>query len=270
MRTFKTWCPKALALIGDLPPTLRSRAIVLRLRRRLPTERIEPLRLDRLFADLTPLRRQLARWAADHAAELAALDPSVPAGLHDRAADNWRALFTVAETLGPGCVALARHAAKALGGTGASDAGDAGVELLADLREAFDGRERLETPEILTALHGLELRRWPTYSRGKPISPHAVAKLLNRYEIEPTRWRDGDRTARGYLRAAFLDAWGRYLTDLPADPKQSDTSDTSDTDKAQSGGVVSDVSDVSLSQSLAADVHETPEQAERHALADGA
>jgi hypothetical protein len=33
-RTFSTWAPKAIALIGDLPPTLEDRSIVLTLRRR--------------------------------------------------------------------------------------------------------------------------------------------------------------------------------------------------------------------------------------------
>src|SRR5262249_48912987 len=51
--------------IGKLPATLASRAIHIELRRKTATERVEPLRLDRL--DYEPLRRQAARWAADQA-----------------------------------------------------------------------------------------------------------------------------------------------------------------------------------------------------------
>ena len=47
-RRFRTWAPKAIALIGKLPPTLASRSIHIKLQRKLPTETVEPLRADRL------------------------------------------------------------------------------------------------------------------------------------------------------------------------------------------------------------------------------
>src|SRR5262249_20113727 len=56
-RTFSTWAPKAIALIGRLPATLHDRALVLPMRRRSPHERVERLRLDRL-RELDPLRAQ--------------------------------------------------------------------------------------------------------------------------------------------------------------------------------------------------------------------
>lgn len=40
-RPFSTWCPKAGALIGNLPDTLQDRSIVITLRRRLASERSE-------------------------------------------------------------------------------------------------------------------------------------------------------------------------------------------------------------------------------------
>jgi len=69
-RTFSTWGPKAIALIGRLPATLEDRAIVILMRRRAKSEHVERLRLDRLHAETEPLRRQAARWVADHLAAL--------------------------------------------------------------------------------------------------------------------------------------------------------------------------------------------------------
>lgn len=83
-RAFCTWAPKAVALIGKLPDTLAERAIVLPMRRKLPSEKVERLRLDRLngFEDL---RRRCVRWAEDHLEAFEAADPAMPEKLHDRA-----------------------------------------------------------------------------------------------------------------------------------------------------------------------------------------
>jgi hypothetical protein len=66
------------------------------LRRRRPDEPIKSLRLDRT-GELEGLSRKAARWATDHAPELAAADPTMPDGIIDRVADNWRPLLAVAD-----------------------------------------------------------------------------------------------------------------------------------------------------------------------------
>ena len=70
-RAFSTWCPKAIALIGRLPDTLADRAIEIAMRRRTAGERVERLRQDRIEGECADLRRQAARWAADHLADAA-------------------------------------------------------------------------------------------------------------------------------------------------------------------------------------------------------
>lgn len=47
-RAFNTWAPKAIALIGKLPSTLADRSIVIPMRRKLPGEQVERLRLAQL------------------------------------------------------------------------------------------------------------------------------------------------------------------------------------------------------------------------------
>src|SRR5205814_8931570 len=96
VKTFSTWCAKAIALIDRLPNTLQDRSIVIRMRRKQSTEVVERLRLDRL-AGLQELCSKCARWVADYSGELALADPAMPAQLNDRAADNWRPLMAIAE-----------------------------------------------------------------------------------------------------------------------------------------------------------------------------
>jgi putative DNA primase/helicase len=76
-RRFNTFCMKAIAAIGDLPGTIESRAIGVRLKRRMAGEHVERLRADRLERELEPLRRQAVRWAKDNEGVLREADPPV-------------------------------------------------------------------------------------------------------------------------------------------------------------------------------------------------
>ena len=72
--------------------------MIVRLRRRKPSEKIAGFRSDR--ADhLIELSRKASRWAGDHKVALAAADPDM-GQLVNRIADNWRALFAIADAAG--------------------------------------------------------------------------------------------------------------------------------------------------------------------------
>ena len=114
-KQFSTWCPKAIAKIGKLPPTLTSRSIHIQLQRKTPAEVVEPLREDRI-SHLEPLARKAARWAADNFAVLKASDPELPATLHSRIADNWRPLIAIADQFGGEWPERARRIAQNLRG----------------------------------------------------------------------------------------------------------------------------------------------------------
>ena len=89
------------------------------LRRKMPGERVE--RLDEpARARLRGLARKLRRWADDHQDGLADAHPATPAGLHDRAADNWRPLLAIADAVGGAWPERARRAAG--GRSGGTDA----------------------------------------------------------------------------------------------------------------------------------------------------
>jgi hypothetical protein len=88
-RKFSVWTPKAIACIGSLHPTLTDRAISIRMKRRLKSERVERYRARRHGPELEELCSKAARWTADHRHLLEDADPSLPEALDDRAMDNW-------------------------------------------------------------------------------------------------------------------------------------------------------------------------------------
>ena len=219
-RIFTTWAPKAIAKIGKLSGTLADRAIPIRMARKLPADRVE--RLTEAEVDrLRDFARRAARWVADQFVDLRDADPPTPAGLHDRAADNWRPLLAIADVAGGGWPVRARVAIARLAD---DDDGDeaAPVLLLGDLRDLFDARrvDRLPSAEIAEALGKLEERPWPEWKNGKPITQRQVAALLRPFRIVPNNIRLPDgKTPKGYHRDQFADAWRRYLSEDPlSDP----------------------------------------------------
>ena len=60
-------------------------------------------------------------------------------------------------------------------------------------------------------LHALEDRPWLEWGRmRKPITQNAIARLLKAYDIKPGNVGPRDNRAKGYVWAAFDDAWKRY------------------------------------------------------------
>lgn len=221
-RIFRTWGPKAIALIGKLPGTVEDRAILIRMRRKRPDETVKRLRRSTLVTELESLRRRSARWAADSIANLRTADPIVPNQLHDRAADNWRPLLAMADLIGGTWPERARKAALTLQGD-AEDDDSAGVKLLADIRKIFTEKttERIPSRDLADALAELEDRPWPEWRRGSPLTPTSMARLLKPFGISPKQLRiDGDK-ARGYELADFEDVFARYLPVETVHPVQS-------------------------------------------------
>jgi putative DNA primase/helicase len=222
---FSTWCPMAIALIGKLPPTLASRSIHVELQRLRRGEIVEPFRLEKApYADLA---RKAARWALDNLNALRGVEPAMPEGFMNRRADNWRPLFAVADRAGGAWPELAREAALTLNHVDAGE--DIKAMLLADIRAVFGGGHVLSSTELVEALKGMEDRPWPEFGRSKkPISTHAVARLLKPLGIGPHRRRDGS----SYLIRDFAEAFERYLPpdqgSQSATVQQSPTSSASD------------------------------------------
>jgi 5S rRNA maturation endonuclease (ribonuclease M5) len=235
------YCAVALAGLGWLPETLMSRSIVIRMRRRAPTETIEPYRRRDEVDEGHELRGRLAGWAAAKGKILYASRPALPPGIEDRNADVWEALFAVADAAGGDWGKKAREAAIALVAAGREQEPSLGIRLLADLRTVFGKTEACFTEAVLTALHDMEEAPWKDLN-GKGLDSRGLGLRLRQYGIQSKQIRDGATTKKGYQRADLADAWARYLPS----PQTSETSETAETSPDFRSPNVSAVSDVSL------------------------
>jgi putative DNA primase/helicase len=157
--TFSTWAATAIAMIGQLPPTLGDRSVTVRMRRRRPDEAVARLRADRC-PELDVLGRKAARWAADNIEALRSADPDVPASLQNRAADNWRPLIAIADAAGGDWPARVRQIAEYTA-RAAEAAPTDGALLLGDIRNIFaeTKSDRLKSADIVAKLTAIEKPR---------------------------------------------------------------------------------------------------------------
>jgi hypothetical protein len=211
-RSFSTWCPKAIALIGKLADTLEDRSIQIRMQRKTADDQVQRLRSDRIGKELEPLRRKAARWARDVNAGLREADPRIPSELHDRAQDNWRPLIAIADAACGMWPGVARDAAIALAGSTGDDDRSIRAQLLADIRSIFQDRNitRISSEDLTKALGDMIERPWPEWSKGKPITQRQIARLLKPFGIQPRQLRIGEKV-RGYeMDESFRDVCSRY------------------------------------------------------------
>ena len=99
-KDFSTFCPKAIAGIGNLPDTVADRSILIRLQRRAPSERVERFRERLVREEAGPLRQALQTFAQTETDRLCDARPSLPDELSDRAADVWEPLLALADHAG--------------------------------------------------------------------------------------------------------------------------------------------------------------------------
>jgi 5S rRNA maturation endonuclease (ribonuclease M5) len=218
VQAFPAFAAVALGGIGDLPDTLRSRSIVIPMRRRAPGEVVVPFRQREAAPVGARLRDGLARWMAASHERLLAI-PVMPEGVTDRAADGWEPLLAIADAAGGSWPERARVAAVALVAHTREQAPSLGIRLLEDLRTIFEreGKEALPTSVLLERLHRLEESPWSSL-RGKPLDAYGLARRLGAFEIRSKNIRDGGdgrRVVKGYDRSSFVEAWERYLPRAP-------------------------------------------------------
>jgi hypothetical protein len=234
-RQFACFAPAVLAGIGlfeKMPRTLASRTLKVHLDRRREDEPIAELSLAPPDPKFARLSRQLARWIDDNRDQLQR--PAMPAGVINRAADNWRPLVAVADRAGSSWGARARELARHAANRPRDDSRDTMIMLLTDIRAAFEkgGSDEIsdlfaegEGPRITSKalceyLRGLLDRPWPEFGRArKPLNPRQLADILCPLEIRPGSVKiNGKETKKGYYRSAFDDAFTRYLPDSAGTP----------------------------------------------------
>ncbi|WP_455753805.1 DUF3631 domain-containing protein [Streptomyces decoyicus] len=217
---FPTFAMAALAGIGDLPDTIMDRAVVLRMQKRKPGERITPFRSRYSLPELHAVRDRLAAWLTPLRGTAAGLVPKMP--VEDRAADTWEPLVIVADLAGghwptsarAACLAMTRHEAVQ------DEQTTLKTRLLRDIRRIFEregNKEALRSQDLLAVLLADAESPWPDYGT-KGLTAFHLSALLRDFGIRPANYRfEQGRQAKAYARNQFLDAWARYCPD-PTQP----------------------------------------------------
>ena len=218
-RRFVTWCPKAIAGIGGLPDTVLDRSIVVKLARRPAGVSLAHWR-DRDRTAIESLRRQLARWCEDEAANVVTglSGVSFPPGLHDRGRDAWEALLAIGDTAGSdwsGRDGRAWQACEHVTASTADEETGAREMLLADLRTIFEADgwpEAIASNPVLDKLTALEGRPWSEWRRGKPLSSRGLSRLLKPFGVQSRNhlFPDG-KQLKAYFLADLEAHWKAYF-----------------------------------------------------------
>ncbi|MER5368517.1 DUF3631 domain-containing protein [Streptomyces sp. NPDC002722] len=229
---FPTFAMAALAGIGDLPDTIMDRAIVIRMQKRKPGERITPFRSRYSVPKLHALRDRLADWLVPLRGTVAGSVPEMP--VEDRAADTWEPLVIAADLAGGHWPARARAACLAMTRNEVvqDEQTTLKTRLLRDIRRVFDqeaGKEALRSQDLLAVLIQDAEAPWAEYGT-KGLNAYHLANLLRDFGISPANYRfENGRQAKAYARNQFVDAWARYCpapapsvptAEIPARPAQ--------------------------------------------------
>lgn len=214
-RDYKTYCPKAVVLIGELSGTLADRCIEIRMERKAG-ERIERFRFAKVKEQSAALKQDIEAWT--HAQRQAIADwyqHNELLFLEDREEELWLPLYAVCAVLAPDRLDELQSVALLMSATkGGSESNEWGIRLLSHIRGIFAARggDRITTELLLNALVQLPESPWGAWNHEYGIYARDVAKLLKPFAISSQNIRvDENKVVKGYLRMSFEDAWKRYL-----------------------------------------------------------
>ena len=186
VKLFNTWAPKAIAAIDKIADTLEDRSVIVHIKRRAASEKIQRFRSAECVALADPLRSRAARWAQDNIETLRSSKPEVPEALNDRAANNWEALFAIADLAGDEWRQRARTAALMVSGETEESDDSVLVDLLKEFHEIFNSCDRISSTDLVKRLSDNPEGRWVEYGQArKPITQRQVARILSPIKIRP-------------------------------------------------------------------------------------
>lgn len=214
---YPTFAMAVLASIGDLPDTITDRAVVLRMQKRKPGEKVTPFRSRYATPELNALRDKLAAWLGPLRGTAGRMAPTMP--VEDRAADTWEPLVIIADLAGGHWPASARAACVAMTRFEAvqDEQTNLKTRLLRDIHRVFEAHgnpEALSSLDLVTALLQDHEAPWAEHGTNG-LNAYHLGRMLRDFDIRPANYRfDKGRQAKGYARNRFLDSWARHCPDL--------------------------------------------------------
>jgi hypothetical protein len=231
---FRTFAPMALAGKGEvLPESVITRAIVIRLQRRMGNKFIEDFLTDLVAFEAEELREELLGWSDYCAQDISILNFELP--VRDRDREVWLPLFLVAHLADSAWIKRAEIALANIEESKSDNTLSRERQLLSDIWKIFQSQEkdRIKSSVIILELIEMIDSDWDSYNYGKPINERALAKKLRTYGIKPAQIRfENGVGAKGYHRSEIESAVRRYLdqpvsenTETPETPETKPTLD---------------------------------------------
>ncbi len=227
VKTYSTYCPKAIAGIDSLPSTLMTRSVKVRIHRKSKEKSLT--RLDQHLlesGEFEPVRQALAAWSSQATGLLKQMDPTIPPELPDRAGDNWRALLAIAELAGPEWHNRAVKAALKIEKEFEFDETPK-VQLIQALQPVCADlpatMQKIPTVNLITGVNRL-LKDGEIDCLDKPLTPQALGRTLKAFGVKPHKWRVDDEvdevraenpTPRGYFKHELEKLFKRYGASKP-------------------------------------------------------
>ena len=212
---FSTFCPKIITGIrsSQIRETLTNRSIILSMRRKRPSDKIETYQHVKMQSVASRIRRKMKRAAMD------AIDSGTfnieqdfdwPEWLDDgRARDNWTPLFAIAKIAGDLWYRRALLASR----DEESQTFDQDKQLLIDLIEILNEStsDYISVPEMIKQLLAVN-SDWQYVNCGSSINTRWLGLRLASYGLQSVRIRDNGRQIRVYSKQKMLQTFARYVS----------------------------------------------------------
>lgn len=237
---FDCYAPVALAgIAGNLPDTISTRSIIVNLKRRRKSERIEPYRERTAKAEIAETVKAISEWCIAHKEDLDI--PDMPAGVEDRPAETWEPLLSIADMAGGHWPDTARRACTAFVFAKKLDQPSLEIQLLEDVRTVFGDEKAMPTAELVLKLRSLDSSPWSTIGKDG-LNAYSLSRFLRNFDVKPVQFRDDSQQKnRGYVigpqsgQVGLKDAFERYLPPLSEKSGTSGLSGTSQVDSTKNG-----------------------------------
>jgi hypothetical protein len=217
---FSAYCPKVIALIGDLDGVLSDRCLPVTMKRKTAEDSVLPYR-SRLVKPIgLELKEKIEQWAEKNGQKIGKIYDGIDVFPieNDRLAELLLSLQAVITFDDEEELKLLGKYAESLDERSA-ETECPGVRLLGSIKKIFDKRKKvnrtcfLPTAQLIAYLAQNPEEPWARWSRGETITPEALANLLRPFDIRSER--NKVQTMRGFFSHRFEEAWKRYLTDTP-------------------------------------------------------
>jgi Protein of unknown function (DUF3631) len=229
---YQTFSAKALGGIdykswGDTVP---DRSIPVILHKYPPNNVPEPLYWsDAQEAAARGLHDRLAAWVTDEIIEALSereqVIPYMPELASPRAFASWKPLLAIAMLAGEGWRERAYSAAVALNGKEDHEA-SAGAQILAAIRDAFNGMQQITTVDLLWSLNARNDLPLDAFNI-EEFNERNLPKVIRKYDHKIKPMPLSGTTKRGYRREWFVHLWEKYCPEGSTSEQASQASQAS-------------------------------------------